>query len=151
MASVKTTKTAPKRWRYCLNGFLLILPFWYLYQQLTPTFPAPLAEKGIGPFTVQPRPSNEEPAYDYGDDYFKDFSLTFCDGCVDKIRFAYMSVGPEPAPMPEDAYGVIHGNSEVQHAHAPFPEKVSEVDKLWVTVQDWQGNSYHASWSLSDL
>jgi hypothetical protein len=147
----KNKQSSPKRWKYCLNGFLLILPFWYLYQQMTPTFPDPLEKKDIGPFTVQPAPLNMKPAYDYGDDYFKDFSLTFCEGCVEKIRYAYMSVGAEPVAMPKDSHGAIHGASDLKHAHAPFPEKLSETDKLWVTVQDWEGKSYHVSWEIDQL
>ncbi|WP_223668547.1 hypothetical protein [Kangiella shandongensis] len=141
-------KAATKRWKYCLNGLLLILPIWYLYHQMNPTFPEPLEQKDIGPFTVQPMPLNNEAAYDYGGGYLKDFSLTFCEGCTDKIRYAYMSVGESPAPMPEGVDGVIHGASDLKHAHAPFPEQVTESDKLWVTVQDWQGKSYHAFWDL---
>lgn len=147
----KAKMGSPKRWYYCLSGLLLVLPFWYLYQQLNPTFPPPLEKKDIGPYSVQPMPLNELPAYDYGDDYFKDFSLTFCQGCVENIRYAYMSVGPEPAPMPHDAHGAIHGAGDVKHAHAPFPENLTDSDKLWVTVQDWQGKSYHAYWELSEL
>lgn len=145
---MKNKKSFFYRWRYWFNGILLILPCWFLYQQLNPVFPDPWEKKQLGPFTVQPMPYNLEGPYTYDGKRYKDFSLTFCEGCVEKIRYAYVSVAPEPIEIPADDTGAIHGNNYGQEVHAPYPDQLQADDKLWVTVQDWSGNLYHASWDI---
>lgn len=140
----------PRRWKYLLNGLLLIAPAWFYYDSLSPAFPDEWPEQSIGPFTAAPRPANDGPQFYYDGGYIKDFSVRFCDGCVSRIRAAHISVGEQPAPAPSGHEGVLHGNSLAQHVHAPFPARIAPNDRLWLTVQEWNGAVHHASWPLPE-
>lgn len=133
---------------YYLTGLLLLLPCWYLWQALHPQFPAEWQEQRIGPFTVAPTPLDEAPPYAHDGARQKDFSVRFCTGCIAQIRQAYLSVGPEPAPLPDNADGILHGNRLLQHVHAPFPLSLGADDQLWLTVQLWNGELHSSAWPL---
>ena len=137
------------RWRFRLNGFLLILPLWYIYLALTPEFPAAWPEKSVGPVSAIPMPADYDPPYAHEDIFVKDFYLHLCEGCMDKIRTAYLNIGTEPLPISERIEGVVHGNRFSQEAHAVSPPQIGPDDKLWMTVQDWSGRIHHAWWDLS--
>lgn len=135
--------------RYWLNGFVIVLPVYFLYDSLTPAPPPEAWEmQVIGPFEVTPTPADNALPYQHDGEWVKDFSVQFCAGCVKKIRLAYMSVGEQPAPVPAGAEGILHGNHQMQHVHAPYPLERTEQDRLWISVQEWSGDLHHASWPL---
>lgn len=136
------------RYRFWLSGLVLLASAWFFYRALNPQFPPPWSEQPVGPFTATPMPADNAPPYPHGDAWLKDFSVRFCDGCVQRIRMAHLSVGAVPKPLGDDLEGVLHGNALLQHVHAPFPAEVRPSDRLWLTVEDWQGRSYHAAWTL---
>ncbi|MFZ5724003.1 MAG: hypothetical protein ACOY33_10140 [Pseudomonadota bacterium] len=144
-------KTTPSgRGRYLVNGLLLALPAWWLYASLNPVFEPEWEERSAGPFVAAPTPADAAPPYPHGDRLYKDFSVRFCEDCVARIRQAYLGVGAAPAPLPDDAAGLLHGNRFGQHAHAPFPAQPQPGDRLWLTVEDWHGQRHHASWALPE-
>jgi hypothetical protein len=139
-----------QRGRFWLSGLLLVLPCWYLWQSFNPVFPAEWPERQAGPFAVAVTPADDAPPYRHDDARQMDFSARFCDGCVAKIRMAWLSVGAQPAPLPDDLAGVLHGDSRMQHAHAPVPRASAPQDRLWLTVESWDGKVHHADWPLPE-
>jgi hypothetical protein len=138
------------RWAYWLSGLLLVLPAWYLYHSLNPVFPAEWPEQQLGSFSAAPMPANTAGPYRYDGKYYKDFTVRLCEGCAQRLRTAYLSVGPQPVPVPADGEGVLHGGDLFMEAHAPFPAVLAAEDRLWLTVQQWDGRLYHASWGLPE-
>jgi hypothetical protein len=144
-----TTRTFWQRWRFRLNGLLLVAPVWFFYDALTPVFPPAWPEQAIGPFTATPTPADGAPPYVHDGALVKDFSVRFCTGCVASIRTGHVSVGPAPVPAPDGYDGVLHGNAISQHVHVPFPAQASAADRLWISVQEWNGQVHSASWPLT--
>ncbi|GGD62168.1 hypothetical protein [Lacimicrobium alkaliphilum] len=139
------------RYKYKLNGLVLILPFWFLYQQLTPTFPAVWGSQKAGPYEITVVPSDMEPPYAHHGDYVKDFTLTFAAGKISSIRQGYVSIGPQPMPLvklQQGETGILHGNRHSQHVHAIAPEHIARGDRLWLRIQDWQGEEHVVSWPM---
>lgn len=145
------SRTFWQRWRFHLNGLLLILPFWYLYQSLNPAFPAAWPQQAVGPFTATPVPSDTDEPYEHDGALVKDFSVKLCAGCVEKIRQAYVSVGPQPAASPQGYEGILHGNNFGLHAHVPFPHQLQDDDLFWITLEEWNGERHHGAWSLDQV
>lgn len=133
---------------YRLNALLLIVPLWFVYRTLVPEAAAEWPVRGIGPFTAAPMPADADPPYLHEDGYMKDFAVRLCSGCGERIRLAYLSVGERPAETRDGVDGILHGFGSLQHAHAPFPKQPGMRDKLWLTVQEWNGQLHHAAWPL---
>ncbi|MDO9596162.1 MAG: hypothetical protein Q7J47_00435 [Azoarcus sp.] len=141
----------PARWRrakYWLNALVLIAPVWFFYASLTPEFPPPWETQTVGPFSVTPTPHNSAPPYDHHGVRVKDFGFRFCDGCVERIRLAHANVGPQALPALEGGDGVVHGHGAQQEAHVPYPAQAGEGDRLWLTVQEWNGAIHRRAWPL---
>lgn len=140
-------KKMPQRWPFWLNGLLLLLPVWFFWQALHPVVPPEWPEQPVGPFTVAVTPADTAAPYTWDGQSLKDFSARFCAGCVAQIRQAWLSSGAQPQPLPADLTGLLHGDSQTQHAHAPVPAQWQSGDRLWLTVQAWDGSEHHVSWS----
>jgi hypothetical protein len=143
-----------QRHKYKLNGLVLILPLWFLYQQLTPVFPDAWASQQVGPYEITLIPADLEQPYAHHDDYVKDFTLTFSSGRIDSIRQGFVSIGPQPLPLnrlQQGDTGILHGNRHSQHVHAVAPRQIRAGDKLWLRIQDWQGQQFVASWPLPEV
>ena len=148
MATIKRTRW--QKFRYWLNGLVIVAPLYFLYTSLTPPVPEQSwKQQSIGPFTAVPTPADADPPYQHDGEWVKDFSVTLCEGCLEKIRYAFLSVGARPASMPKGSEGILHGISPTQHVHAPYPPSPSDQDKLWLSVQEWNGTLHHASWPLN--
>lgn len=143
-----TVSNKIKRLKFWLSGLVLLAPCWYFYQSLNPVFPTEWQEKTIGPFTAALTPANNAPAYPHDGDYLKDFSVRFCEGCTPRIRTAYLQVGSEPLPVSTEVEGILHGHGNVLHVHAPYPLAPTKTDKLWLTVQTWDGQVFYEYWDL---
>ena len=140
-----------KRWPYLLNALILVLPVWFYYQMQNPVFPPALEQKSVAGFSVTPIPLDTNPPYQHDGVYVKDFLLTFGPGEVSSIRQGYLSVGETPrslADMLEHDEGLLHGSEHGQHVHAITTETLNQQQRLWLTLQDWQGNVHQVSWSL---
>lgn len=137
--------------KYKINGVFLILPFYFLYTSLFPVFPDALKAQQIGSFEVSPMPYNLEPPYVHEGHYIKDFFLTFSKGNIQDIRQAYLNIGSKPLPISElqqSNEGILHGSQHGQEVHAIAPEQLKVEDKIWLTIQDWQGKELVTSWDL---
>ncbi|KUM52050.1 hypothetical protein [Rheinheimera sp. EpRS3] len=140
-----------QRHKYKLNGLVLVLPFWFLYQSLTPEFPPAWPAQQVGQFEIAPMPLNLKPPYAHHDEYVKDFMLMFGQGDVSDIRQGYVNIGPAPLPIEElqqGDEGILHGSRHGQHVHAIAPKQFSATDKLWLTIETWQGELLTSSWEL---
>ncbi|SEH67233.1 hypothetical protein SAMN05660691_00803 [Rheinheimera pacifica] len=140
-----------QRHKYKLNGLVLVLPFWFLYQSLTPEFPPAWPAQQVGQFEIAPMPLNLKPPYAHHDEYVKDFMLMFGQGDVSDIRQGYVNIGPAPLPIEElqqGDEGILHGSRHGQHVHAIAPKQFSATDKLWLTIETWQGEQLTSSWEL---
>ena len=141
-----------QRHKYKLNGLLLVLPFWFLYQSLTPQFPQAWPAQQVGSFEVAPMPLNLEPPYAHHDQYVKDFMLMFNKGDIRAIRQGYLNIGPVALPLAQlqqGEAGILHGSRHSQHVHAIAPKSLTDSDKVWLTLQTWQGELLTTSWSLA--
>ena len=132
-----------------LSIVLLIAPAWLLYQSMNPVFPEAWSKKSVGPFTAIPTPADNHAPYYYDGKYYKDFSVRLCDGCTAQVRRAFLSVGNEAAIPEAEPTGILHGSRFILHAHAPAPQHITEQDRLWLVIEDWQGKQYQQSWPLS--
>lgn len=140
-----------KRWpraRYWLNAFVLIAPAWFFYDALTPVFPAAWPTQAAGPFTVTPTPHDEAGPYPHDGVFVKDFAFRFCDGCAPRIRMAYANAGPAALAEPDGEEGIVHGHGAMQEAHVPYPAQPGPADRLWLTVQEWDGTLHRVAWPL---
>lgn len=70
----------------------------------------------------------------------------FVKGNTKQIKFMYVNF-KKPRTMRAPGF-VIHGVSGNLHAHARVPKKLAESPKLWVTIEDWDGEFYQESWPL---
>ncbi|MEM7206806.1 MAG: PepSY-associated TM helix domain-containing protein [Pseudomonadota bacterium] len=62
------------------------------------------------------------------------------------IKFMHVKINkPRTTRAPGD---VIHGSVGAQHAHVNVPENIDEDTKIWLTLEDWNGDFYQASWPL---
>ncbi|WP_423185195.1 hypothetical protein ACO1PK_08395 [Alishewanella sp. d11] len=140
-----------QRHKYKLNGLVLLLPFWFLYQSLTPELPAAWPVKQVGPFAISPMPLNLEPPYAHHDKFVKDFMLNFNKGDISAIRQGYLNIGPVALPLEQlqqGEAGIMHGSRHSQHVHAIAPVAFAANDKVWLTLQTWQGELLVTSWDL---
>ena len=140
-----------QRHKYKLNGLVLLLPLWFLYQSLTPVFPPAWPAQQVGGFEIAPMPLNLELPYAHHDEYVKDFYLTFSQGDISNIRQGYLTIGPQALPLvqlQQGEEGILHGSRHGQHVHAIAPKTLTNSDKVWLTLQTWQGETLTTSWQL---
>jgi hypothetical protein len=141
-----------QRHKYKLNGLVLLLPLWFLYQSMTPEFPPAWPAQQLAEFTIAPMPLDLKPPYAHHDSYVKDFMLTFSQGDIASIRQAYLNLGPSALPLSQlqqGEDGILHGSRHGQHVHAIAPQTLSAEDKVWLTIQTWQGETLSTSWPLA--
>jgi len=139
------------RYKYKINGLIIILPFYFLYQSLSPEFPTAWNTQKIGSFSVTPTPFNAEPPYLHDGNYSKDFMLTFNQGNIEHIRQAYLNIGEEALPLTvlqAKSAGILHGSQHGQEVHAISPEAFKAEHKMWLTIENWQGKKLVTSWDL---
>ncbi|HAW93427.1 MULTISPECIES: hypothetical protein [unclassified Arsukibacterium] len=142
-----------QRHKFKLNGLVLLLPIWFLYDSLTPEFPPAWPAQQLGQFEIAPMPLDLKQPYAHHDQYVKDFYLSFSQGDIASIRQGYLNIGPVPLPLPElqqDEEGILHGSRHGQHVHAIAPPQLAATDKVWLTLQTWQGEVLTTSWPLPD-
>ncbi len=70
----------------------------------------------------------------------------FVEGDYSRIKFMYVDF-KKPRTLRAPGF-VIHGVTGNLAAHVRVPNKLRESPKLWLTIEDWQGNFYQASWPL---
>ncbi|SNY49111.1 hypothetical protein SAMN06297280_1257 [Arsukibacterium tuosuense] len=139
--------------KFKLNGLVLLLPLWFLYDSLTPEFPPAWPAQQLGQFEIAPIPLDLKPPYAHHDEYVKDFYLSFTQGDIAAIRQGYLNIGPAPLPLAElqqGEEGILHGSRHGQHVHAIAPPQLTATDKVWLTLQTWQGELLTTSWQLPD-
>lgn len=137
--------------KYLINGLVLLLPIYYLFQSMTPSQIAAWPTKQIGDVTITPTPADLNAPYSHHAQYVKDFSFQLASKHIAQIRQGYANIGATALPLATlesgDA-GVLHGNAYGLHAHAIAPPALSSSDKLWLTIQTWQGDVQVFSWEL---
>jgi len=139
------------RYKYKINGFLLIFPFYFFYQSLTPEFPDAWETKKFDEFQVTPIPYNLKQPYLHHGSYTKDFILTFSEGDIGHIRQAYLNIGKEALPLATlqiDDKGILHGSKYGQEVHAISVSHLTAEDKVWLTIERWTGQQTITSWDL---
>lgn len=150
---MQTEPTFWQRYKYQINGLLLILPWWFLYQSLTPSFPPSWEAQQVGEFSFVPMPLDLDRPYSHHGDNVKDFYFTLSQGDIRDIRQAYVNIGPRPLTLVEfeqHEMGILHGSRHGLHVHALSPKQFTAEDKLWISVQTWQNQIYLASWPLPE-
>lgn len=139
--------------KYWLNALILVLPAWFYYQSLHPEFPASLRSQTFGDYRVTPMPFDEKPPYVHDGLYVKDFLLVFNEGDVDSVRQGYLNIGATAMPLKqlvEHELGILHGTKHGQHVHALANESLAKDDKIWLTLETWQGEVMVMNWPLPD-
>jgi hypothetical protein len=146
-------KTAWNKYKFQLNGLILILPFVFLYQSLNPSFPDAFPEASIGDYKIVPMPFNLDPAYQHDGVYVKDFLLTFTAGDISNIRQAYLNIDHQPALISEiekrsGGEGFLHGSKHGQHVHGIAKPKITAKDSIWLTIENWNGEILTTRWEI---
>lgn len=145
----------PDRWKYHLNGVLVLLPLVFLGDYLAEWAPGPKAE-AIG---LPEQPIGTCRATAHGDPPLRaepgntlDFLVRFRPGCFENVRVAFLAIRdtpPEPASLLAAGYGaILHGGAFNLHAHVAVPERLSGDEALWLVVEDWNGAFHRTAWSL---
>ncbi|WP_194435623.1 PepSY domain-containing protein [Vibrio fluminensis] len=70
----------------------------------------------------------------------------FVEGDFSKIKFIYVDF-KKPRSMRAPGF-VIHGVTGNLAAHVRVPKKLQDDAKLWITIEDWQGNFHQTAWPL---
>ncbi|MGF1710208.1 PepSY domain-containing protein [Vibrio kagoshimensis] len=70
----------------------------------------------------------------------------FVEGDFSNIKFMYVDF-KKPRTLRAPGF-VIHGVTGNLAAHVVVPKKLPTDAKLWLTIEDWSGEFYQASWSL---
>ena len=146
-------RTFWQRHKFKLNGLILILPVWFYYQSLHPVFPPALATQQIGAYEITPMPFNLDPPYTHDGSFVKDFLLIFKQGDLSQIRQAYLNIGEQALPLAQlqqGSDGILHGSRHGQHVHAIAPATIEGQHKVWLTMQNWQGELLITSWDVPD-
>lgn len=141
------------KYKYKLSGLILVLPLIFLYQSLNPTFPPPWPSQQLGAFKIAPMPLDMKAPYKHHGEYVKDFMLIFEQGDVAHIRQAYVNIGPEALPFEvfqKGENGVLHGTKHGQHVHAITATRLSAMDSLWISIQNWQGEWLVSKWPVPE-
>ena len=141
------------RHKYLLNAWVLILPLYFLYQSLSPEFPPVLREQTLGQYTVAPMPFDTKGAYEHDGEFVKDFLVTFKQGEIDQIRQAHMNIASSATPIEvirerNAEEGILHGSRHGQHVHALAKETFEHGDRIWLTIENWDGSVVQTSWEL---
>ena len=140
-----------RRAKYLLSALILTLPPWYYYQSQNPVFPDALASKSVNGFDFTPMPYDENPPYHHDGKYVKDFLVMVNKGDVSDIRQAYLNIGKSALPLDvlqKEELGILHGTRHGQHVHALAKADIRDSDKLWLTVQTWDGDTFQVDWQL---
>ncbi|MCL6420592.1 PepSY-associated TM helix domain-containing protein [Aestuariirhabdus haliotis] len=67
-------------------------------------------------------------------------------GDPEAIKFMYLNTRK---PRTNRAPGsVVHGSIGFLHANLPVPKSLKQEARLWLTIEDWDGNFYRTSWPL---
>jgi hypothetical protein len=153
-----TTMSLPARlWfrgKYYLSGLVLILPIMafpaYFQRVGTPPLGAHiLPEREVGPFKVTLAEFMAGPPYLAPKNHLvKDYSLRVAEGYPDRIRSIYIRVG-EP-PNIRNLGDFMHGNPYRLHGHVRFMEPPRADEKIWLTIEEWDGTMHQTSWLLSE-
>ncbi|WP_192021493.1 hypothetical protein [Shewanella sp. WPAGA9] len=139
------------RYKYKVNGLVLILSCFFLYKNLFPQFPDAWSTKSIGSFEVTPMPYNLDSPYMHDGTYTKDFLLIFSQGEVADIRQAYFNIGAAPlslTDMQDADAGILHGSQHGQEVHAIAPKVIQADHRAWLTIENWQGKLKTVSWAI---
>ena len=143
------------RHKFKLSGLALLFPIYFFYQQLQiRVSPVPWAAKQMGEFNITIQPVNKEAPYAHDADWFKDFTVFINEGSVVQIRQAYANIGIAPIPIEQlqlNDIGLLHGSNLLQHVHAISPVHIAGSDKVWITIQTWDGTIFTQSWQVNDL
>lgn len=137
--------------RYLINGLILALPIYFIYKALNPEFPAMLPEIKAGEFSLTAMPYDENMPYQHDGLFVKDFLVMFQQGSVDDVRMAFLNIGESPLPFEEaQSYelGVLHGTKHGQHVHGLSSEVIKPGDKVWITLQTWDGKLHQGAWQV---
>lgn len=139
------------RHKYKINGAVLVLPFYFLYQSLFPVFPEAWKTTKLGDYEIAPTPYDLAQPYQHEGHYTKDFLLIFSQGKVENIRQAYFNIGKAPVTLAElqsGDEGILHGSQHGQEVHAIAPAKIRAEHKAWLTIESWQGEQLVTSWEI---
>ncbi|MGL1956841.1 MAG: hypothetical protein OCD00_05930 [Colwellia sp.] len=139
------------RYKYKINGLVIILSCYFLYQSLYPKFPETWDAQKIGSFEITPMPYNLDPPYLHDGHYTKDFFLIFSQGNVSDIRQAYLNIGEKAlslATLQVGDEGILHGSQHGQEVHAIAPVIIKPNHKVWLTIENWQGEQLVTHWDI---
>ncbi len=70
----------------------------------------------------------------------------YINGDTSEIKFMYVSA-KKPRGFRAPGF-VIHGVNGNRHAHMAVPDTLVPDNKLWLTIEDWNGHFYQTSWPL---
>lgn len=141
------------RWRFHLSALLLLAPAAMapsvLHDYAAMHDARVLPARRVGPWTVTLAEHSPGPPHTTrAGRRMQDLAAVFCEGCMARIRAAYLHAGSRPAI---DAPGwPLHGNPHHLEAHVEFPRSPSPTDSLWLTVDGWDGSVHQIAWPLVD-
>ncbi|WP_263143564.1 thiamine pyrophosphate-binding protein [Pseudomonas sp. RIT-PI-AD] len=145
-----------QRWRFHLNALLLVVPLVfmskYLHDQARFSGKLGLGEREIGELAVGPW-TLRLAEWEVGDPedegqagYMKAFVVALCETCSGEIKAAYLRIG-QPRSL-RAAGALLSGNPYRLIAEVPVPPRASAGDRLWITVEGWDGAVHQATLPL---
>ncbi|MGB3865631.1 MAG: thiamine pyrophosphate-binding protein [Xanthobacteraceae bacterium] len=142
-----------QRWRFHLSALVLIVPVAFapaffhenaLFDGKKGLGEREIGEIAVGPWSVRLAEFRVvEPDAEGRAGYAKEFTLALCPACVDSVKAAYLRVG-QPRNV-RVAGALFSGTPYRQTAEIRIPERTTADDKLWLTLEGWDGTLHQAA------
>lgn len=153
MIWIKRTAHNPSKYiskkLFLINIVIIFIPFWFIYAAFNPSTPKSLGQKQIDSLTIEAFPHNSNQPYSDKVGFKKDFSFEVCKDCASKIRLAYAKIGAASPEISENTEGILHGHGDTLHSHVPSPQTITSNDRLWVSIQKWDGTIEDVFWDIN--
>lgn len=141
-----------RRWRFHLSALLVLAPTIaapaVLRAPLTMEAARVHASRAVGPWMVTLTEAEAAPPYQlHSGRRLKDYGIRLCDGCREQIRGAFIAVGEHAPPLDTPGFP-LHGSRYHLEAHVEFPATLNGRERLWLTLDGWNGEAFQISWPV---
>lgn len=142
---VQSTGRSWMRRLFQLSLLMMVVPVYFLYQQLRPGSPEVgedrlLLDQVVGLWQVTLVEQYSEAPSGAG---FRDYELKICETCTDTFKAAFIATDRPTATE----YGeIFSGGPAVFHSRLSFlGTDESKPSKVWLTLEGWDGNVWQVS------
>lgn len=108
-------------------------------------------KRSIDDFNVVLIEEEKTPPYTiFGGTKMKNYALKFDIENLNYIRVANLQIS-KIAPEISLINGLAHDNPYELHVHVVFPQNLEEDDKLWLSIEKWDGTTKQIFWPVKEI